>query len=407
MMVALREFKNKDGIEEEMFFDKKNKTGANNKFQNSEDQKLGCKPSTRLDLAAEAKANNLKKVGVIPKYLDHKPSPESVVPQFDIISNEPSLFETFEQVKDLKGTGIGVGVDQMLDFFINSNLEKVILFDFDERVSLVSRALLEIGRLHHRFFKKFPTPQDFLFYLDDSEKGGLARALNFLSGVFSQTEMEILQEAFGRKERIFNPDRESVLHMYYRFKNEQTDYRSWMSDEEALVKTISAYEAGNIRIVNGNLAGNEELAALSDELKSNKQAVSLLYFSNAFSYLRTDEIEKASENISRLPISEKTVVISTSSFELSWESRELKPPEAPYPQKLKSLSYKSLAQLSGGWRYFVQSPTDWRQAVSSKHPFVFNHSSFDVEMAERLARMMKGDDSGVSQPKPGVYLAGL
>lgn len=61
-------------------------------------------------------------------------------------SNELSLFETFEYLKNIEGVGLGVGMDQMLDIAVNSNLSEIIIVDIAKQCALTTQALLETGR---------------------------------------------------------------------------------------------------------------------------------------------------------------------------------------------------------------------------------------------------------------------
>mgnify|MGYP001606500314 CR=1 FL=1 len=79
-----------------------------------------------------------------------------------LVSNEPSLYQAFPYLKNCKGVGIGVCLDQMLDIAVNSSLEKVIFFDYSPQKAITTRALLEIGRRHHSLFGSYPSPQEYI-----------------------------------------------------------------------------------------------------------------------------------------------------------------------------------------------------------------------------------------------------
>ncbi|MES2226127.1 MAG: hypothetical protein V4480_04975 [Patescibacteria group bacterium] len=222
------------------------------------------------------------------------------VEEFGVLSNEPLLFTTFPYTKKLAGAGLGVGLDQMLDYVVNSELSTIYMTDVSPAVSTLSRSFLEIGRIH-RFINKDDkdtyrmTPEKFCSYLDSENIG---TTLAMLEPHFSDSEMEFLTKAFSERMQNHHTKESPPLRLfhYLSFKSRQKEYRSWMSDPETLERIFSLYESGNITVVRGDLSGPTVLPAIAKQLKEQGTLLSLVYESNARNYIEIDGNEESLEH---------------------------------------------------------------------------------------------------------------
>ena len=76
-----------------------------------------------------------------------------------MISNEASFYEFFPFLNNVRGAGIGVGLDNMFDLKVNTQLSKIFLLDIQIKLVLSSRALLSVGTHLHKMLERFPTTE--------------------------------------------------------------------------------------------------------------------------------------------------------------------------------------------------------------------------------------------------------
>lgn len=220
-----------------------------------------------------------------------------------ITSNEPSLYTAFPYVKNCAGVGIGVGVDQILDIMVNSNLEKVVLLDRNTGVSLVSRALLEVGRRHHELLGAYPASAEFVDYFRAAR---IPEVMEMVKGQFNRQELRILEKEL--RQEVTSGD--TRLHAYLALKAEQKEFKSWVQHPEEVIRR---YEKGDIIPVAGDLAGEKTMKSLGEQLEKGNTCVSLVYLSNAEKQvLRKSDANRYVENMNALPISDDTIFINTS-----------------------------------------------------------------------------------------------
>lgn len=218
-----------------------------------------------------------------------------------ITSNEPSLFEAFPFIRGCGGVGVGIGMDQMLDIAVNSDLEQVVLLDNNPAVSLTTRAVLEIGRRHHELFESYPTSGQFIDYFRATR---LPATFEMISPLFSDDEMEIIRQELTQEVSSGH----TRLYAYFSLKAEQREFRSWVQEPATIIRR---YEEGNIIFVSGDLTGDKSVKSLAERFTREGKRVSLVYLSNAEEYIGDSKTSKLTENMSSLPIDGDTIVIST------------------------------------------------------------------------------------------------
>lgn len=232
--------------------------------------------------------------------------------------NEINIYDVLPSVEHQDGIGVGVGVDQMFDLFVNSKMNEVYLTDITRRITVTSKALLEIGRMHKALRGAYPTPSEFLRYL---EKDHVELTLEMLGDAFDEEELELVREQLNRKsgnrDDRNNPETPELVHHWLKYKSRQTEYGSWISSAKNLARLFRAYEDGKIHVVRADIAGEEGFARLAERLRAQGKTVSTVYVSNALDYLgrdhevlRSGDYQHFVENLGKLPVDDDSILIS-------------------------------------------------------------------------------------------------
>lgn len=320
--------------------------------------------------------------------------------RFFVVSNEPSLYETFEFIRDRKGAGIGVGFDQMFDITVNSNLNEAYIVDITHSVSLSTRALLEVGRRHHDLFGTYPTPDQFLNYFQESN---IDTTLEMVESEFDEGEVAILLKALTqklKKEKGSNEDipGEPMIYRTLRYKADQSNYSSWLSNPENLKKIIDMYESGKIKVVMGDLQGDKSIQAIGQHLQEEGTSLSVVYLSNAPAYFGS--YAGFMKNLDSLPIEGDTLLIQTSSVGRFDGAAVQKPVDIQADPYLDKLSLE--------WTYILQTAEDTYQTTSGGYKITEDGDTYSLGLFDRVHLSDEGKPGmNIKKPKQGVILAGL
>ncbi len=316
------------------------------------------------------------------------------------VSNEPALYETFEYIKDLSGAGIGVGVDQMLDIAVNTNLREVTILDINPPGIASTRSLLEIGRQFHALLGRYPSIKE---YLELLEQKNLPLALQMIAPVLSGNELALAGKQFTKSSFAQTEFREGfmkgppLIHLYLSVKAKEHGVNSWISKDENLEKVIRMYEEGTIRLVHGDMAGSHSMATLARQLSERNVPLSLLYLSNALTFLGESGValagkwQKFFENLRKFPVDDRSVVLYSEKIGSPVE----KPygfSEDPYLDYLSKPPWSHIVHATGDFMHYADFP-DSRDPADLMKKYIMN-----------LKDTQKG---AVTIPKKGIYLVGL
>ncbi|MBI3576503.1 hypothetical protein HY086_00465 [Candidatus Gottesmanbacteria bacterium] len=323
-----------------------------------------------------------------------------------IVSNEPSLYETFPYIKNVKGAGLGVGMDQMLDIAVNTKLDEVYIIDVSSTESLATKTLLEIGRGHHELFKKYPTTAEYLRYFETNQ---IPITLEMLSNQFSSEELQIIEKTM--RGRLYSnhyekkaPDGPQYIETYLKFKSYQKNYRSWLSDDGALEKIIGMYEEGKLKPVLGDLRGSNSMTKIATTLLSSNTPLSLVYLSNApMSFFRLGK--NFWINLEKMPVNDNTILIETMGGPGDGIS---------IPRSVLKNPWVRLAMQPIAFHYSVRTLEDIKKEKRGAYKgktFRDTSTLYPLDNIEdRVRAVLVGVDSrqvGVILPKRGLVIAGL
>lgn len=188
----------------------------------------------------------------------------------------------------MTGAGIGVGLDQMLDLLVNSNLSQIFLLDITQYMGLTSKALLEVGSKFFDEYQRYPTTAEFVeFFREDK----VAETMAFLGDSFSQTEKDEIVRSLEKRckksieENLLRASGSRAVYSYLSYKKEQSEFNTWLSNDANLQRVIGMYRSSRIHIVRGDIAGTHSMSSIAEFLQESGTPVSVVYLSNAMQYL--------------------------------------------------------------------------------------------------------------------------
>ncbi len=293
-------------------------------------------------------------------------------------SNEPALFKTFEFIRDKEGVAVGVGVDQMFDIACNApQLNRIVLLDNQWTTSLVSEALLLVGSHHKKDFDKYPTPEEFIAYFAPEN---VDKTMAFLQQSIAQDkdDFSALKGVLTQKQdRFFN-----YLHTKSH-PDTAKEFTSWLSSAGSLAHILTMYDERRVHFIHGDLAETEK-APVAELLRDTGESVSVIYLSNAETYLaekRGGPIAEFIRNLNLLPVAPNTTVIQA-----EFVNSELLP-QVPTPTYARTLPTSIYT-----WRYRVVS---WD---------MFQRSDLR-EREEKLVMRGNPEELGIQQYAPGIVVS--
>ncbi len=329
---------------------------------------------------------------------DEKTPPEDL--EIVTVSNEPSLFETFEYIKNISGAGLGVGFDQMLDVAVNTNLEHIFITDINPPNLLATRGLLEVGRRFHVLYGRYPSPQEYTAFFEEKN---LPLTLEMIGSEFTRKEKIVIEKTYKKS---FYYDSSLVYHSdpikgplavqhYLSYKAGQSDYNSWLSSSQNLEKIIRMYEEQHLKVIRADLAGPKSLSLLGDHLNKKGVPISFLYLSNTLEFFllygnhitqKMGHIEGFFDNLGALPVTDQTILVHTGQY----ASKAVVPVSATNDQYLN--------QHFHPWSHVVQSMRSFKE---------FSYNTGNIRnlcavLRSGLEILRKRGRAKLS--KPGVYV---
>lgn len=244
---------------------------------------------------------------------------DGITPEYDdvlLVSNEPSLVEvTHQYTQNCKGVGIGVGLDQMLNFAVNSQLERVYIVDNQVEVPLVTQAILEVASILRKVGEEV-TPEKLLshFFYDYDDSEDKSNPLGKLEQILMKSDVidKGYREKLLQMLRPFYASMSKKIYDYLRYQKDCVP-QSWIASTENIGKIIDMYDRGNIIIYAADLAGEDVMKQrIPEQLQQAGQTVGLIYLSNAMQYIQqAGKVAPFEQNLLNLPRSNDCTIIQT------------------------------------------------------------------------------------------------
>jgi hypothetical protein len=286
-------------------------------------------------------------------------------------SNEAQDYLFFPYIKDLKGAFIGVGADQMLDMFVNSQAREVFIVDYTEQNSLVTRALLEVGLYHKKTWRKNPNVEEFIRYFS-KENGWLLSRILLKNMTFEEVDQveNVTNGQVAESLRLDEPDFSDYLRAKARLVDDSGAKFSWLSSDSNLSKIIDAYENNRIHVVKGSISDQTVMTKISKHLADVDLPVDALYMSNIEEYIgdKWEACELLRGALEVLPISKKAVILRTKYGTVKGSA------------KLNNEADELISGFFKGefWHYNVQKFGDWMSKVKAKPEYIMNRWAIEV-----------------------------
>ena len=225
-------------------------------------------------------------------------------------SNETRHDLFFPYVENVGGCAIGVGSDQTFTAAAKARSTVLFMMDIDRRV-------VDLHLMHRVFVLASETPEDNWAWWDaknaDEAKALLEEKLA-ADGVDATTLKRTL--------RGYNAYRETVYRHLRRVINRERDGEkvTWLSDPEMYAHIRSLYQAGRVRVMQGNLAGSNSMRTAAKACQELGETMRVVYMSNAEEYFSYTADFVA--NIEAQPIDDKSVLLRTI-YSKKWEHADL------------------------------------------------------------------------------------
>ncbi len=234
-----------------------------------------------------------------------------------LASNEQHLYKLFDAIREQRGAVVGVGVEQVLDIFCNSKVDRAYIVDITSSNTLLIHTLLEIGIRHKKLFGKFPTNTEFIKYFQNLD---VLRRL--LPEIIGKDQTQLIIEKLEQGEHT--PHGKVYLHDLLDLKseaiNDEGKHYGWVA-EENLAKVLSAYESGRIDMITMNLLDPNAVEKLAEKIADTHVPVSILYTSNVEDHLGREQVSDLARNLKLLPLADEVVILRT----FTSLSREVEP----------------------------------------------------------------------------------
>lgn len=263
------------------------------------------------------------------------------------VPNEIDLVDaTARLTKERKGVGLGVGLDQMLDFAINSQLEKIYMVDNQVEVSLATTALLEVATILGR--KHGEVTPDMLVSCFDPDNFQQLEDLLEQSTLLTVTDQQNIASIL----HAGNFWHLKQLHEYLSYKRDSVP-DSWVGSVQNLRKIRALYEAGNIVIYAADLAGDDVVQfRIREQLQSEQKELGLLYVSNAMKYIAKEgKMSALQRNIEAVPKANDCLIVQTLNVSMLPEYRGLV--ERPLPRQVQKHPFETLEVIP--WMYILRN----------------------------------------------------
>lgn len=237
-------------------------------------------------------------------------------------SNEQHLYKLFDAIRERSGTIVGVGIEQVLDLFCNSQADQAYIVDSTKFNTLLTRTLLEMGVRHKKTFGNFPSDVEFIKYFKDLEllKHLLPEILGSDQAQYVMKKLKMGKTVFDTYEyrqlgELSDPLGTLFLEDHLKFKRDAVDdqgnHYSWLTTNN-LTKVLSAYEQGKITVTYADLTDMQEMEKLAEKITKTTVPVTMLYLSNVEDWLkRWGKIPELVRCLKLLPLADEAVILRT------------------------------------------------------------------------------------------------
>lgn len=247
------------------------------------------------------------------------------------VSNEYRHDLWFPFLQGLGGAYVGVASDQNYTLIAAARSEVAFLIDLDRQV-------VDLHAIYQALIEAAPDPAAFLAYFGAGAGARRSAQATLTAGLRG------LEKDRARALEFFAAQREVLAAYLHNVRDEQRG--SWLNDPQAYAYVRAMFQAGRIRILQGNLAGRASMPAIADSARALGLSIRVLYLSNAEEYLFYTD--RYADNVRDLPTDARGVVLRTihDRFE-GWES---------------------CGEGDKRWNYQVQTLTDYQQRLGARGP---------------------------------------
>jgi hypothetical protein len=285
------------------------------------------------------------------------------------MSNEPLLHLLYPEAQDIEQAIWGVGSDQIIDLFTNSNAQKGVIIDIKAPTIALTRLRLELGLWHKYKYGAYPTAIEYKDYFNIAKIPDLQL---FLQELHSGGHLSDSYYQYASDNLLRHPETDGTNtrhpsfedYMNYRADNMQIVFNGtvpWHEDDAKLHKALRAYESGNLVIEQGDITNARDIESIQTRLGT---PVDVIYLSNVESYGSSyeDMIGKLVSGLKPLSTHSKSrilragLTIDSPSYPTQ-ELDELRK-EAKHAVGLNS-SYPQCAGLNYGYTYTIQNYDQW------------------------------------------------
>jgi len=225
-----------------------------------------------------------------------------------IQSNETRHDLYFPYIEGIAGAFIGVGSDQNYTMAAHARADLMILMDIDTRV-------VDLHRMYEVFIKGARTPDELIARWDGAnEDAGLVELQAGLAGRDVIEIQRILRGYKNGRETVFRHLKRVVA------RRREGTPTTWLSSPERYDHIRALYQAGRVRIMVGNLAGEASMKTAGSAAAALGIPVRVLYFSNAEEYFKYGKPFVTS--VRGLGADAQSVVLRTI-YSMAWEHADL------------------------------------------------------------------------------------
>lgn len=279
-----------------------------------------------------------------------------------LYSNAGEIYRFFPYVKPLQGAILGVGSDQVLDIFANTQLRTALLVDRSEVNCSQMSLMLSVGLLLKEDLKHFPTPEEFLNSFKRENFRALEPRLIEILGRRKVNQGRVLVDSWlpikkGQEEGSLK----FVEYMQLRaiLPDEEGLQYAWYSTPDKLKKVLKAFDEERIIIQNANFLEKDDILDLRLILEDmDTGGIDCLYLSNIEQALERQSNEGALnrlwDNLSLLPISQDALILRTAMTGI---------PQSTRIQSRVTQNHPVFKQICYRWHYNIEEMRHRRAKV--------------------------------------------
>ncbi len=213
-------------------------------------------------------------------------------------TNESRHDVWFPYIDGLGGAYLGVGADQNYTLIARARSRFVFLIDIDPRVG-------QTHRVYEVLIERAETPEALLAYFERSAEDETAALLEEAFASLDEGERKRLLRAYRASRETL---RRHLARVATRTHDDQPS--SWLSDPESYAWIRRLYLADRVRIMPGDLTGEQSMATVAAATRALGVPLRVVYMSNAEEYFKYFS-GRFRANIRELPGDADSVVLRT------------------------------------------------------------------------------------------------